>query len=386
MTDRTEGTPLKRVVPPTESIPEALGLTKHVRPEEIPASEDLCSGEALEARLEALGEPLLSLIAVGDIMQGGRAKQAIVKNGPDYPFEALRPLLRQAPIVLGNLEAPFARKAERVQRTHSYRVHPKLAVALKRAGINVVTMANNHLLDCGRAGVAETLEALVASGVAALGGGVNKETAHVPRVLQAGPYRVGLLGYYWNLRTAATENLPGSARDTVDLLETDISALRKEVDRVVITFHWGVPYEREPAPQDRAKARFAVDCGADAVVGHHPHVVQPFEIYRGCPIFYSIGNFAFGSGNSRAEALLVALRFEERQTVVYLYPLYVKNRDPRVDYQPKAMRGYAAERILRHLAKISGSSGHFLKIEKDRGRMDLFRDRKQNGGKERQDA
>src|SRR5262249_12966536 len=109
-----------------------------------------------------------------------------------------------------------------------------------------------------------------------------------------------------------------------------------------------------------AKARLAVDFGADLVIGHHPHIIQPFEIYNGRPIFYSVGNFAFGSGNSKAEGLLVAARFEARETVCDIYPIYVKNRDPRVDYQPKVLGGTAGRNILRRLAAMSGPSGKHL--------------------------
>jgi poly-gamma-glutamate capsule biosynthesis protein CapA/YwtB (metallophosphatase superfamily) len=180
-----------------------------------------------------------------------------------------------------------------------------------------------------------------------------------------------VLGYYWNRRCAATDALPGSAMDTPEALAEDIRALQEQVDRVVVILHWGVPYEREPSAEDRAKARLAVECGADVVIGHHPHIVQPVEVYLGRPIFYSVGNFAFGSANSRAEGLLVGVRFEERQTTVEAYPLYVKNRDPRVKYQPKVLRGAAAERMLWRLADISPSAGDLLTIEDGRLRVTL---------------
>ena len=344
---------------------------KHVAPEDIPASANLLSANALETYVNALQEPPLSLIVAGDIMLGGRTKAVIAEHGPDYPFDAVRPLLRHAHIVVGNLEGPFASKARKESRNYSYRVNPKLATSLGRAGISAVTLANNHLLDCGREGVIETLEVLRIAGIASLGAGINERSAHAPRIMQAGPYRVGLLGYYWNQRTAATAELPGSAMDTPQMLEADIRALRGRVDRIVVTFHWGVTYEREPSADDRAKARFAVDCGADAVVGHHPHIIQPFEIYRGCPIFFSVGNLTFGSGNSRAEGLLLGLQFEATRTAVYLYPLYVKNRDPRVAYQPKALTGDSAERVLYRLAKISTPNDGFLDIEAGRGKIVL---------------
>lgn len=346
-------------------------LQKHVAAEEIPPSEDLLSGHDLEAQLATAEESTYSVIAGGDIMLGGRARKVIAACAEDYPFEAVRPLLRRAPIVLCNLEGPLARKAQRVERNFSYRVNPASAASLLRAGINVVTLANNHLLDCGRDGVRETLDALERAGVAPLGAGPNKIAAHAPVIRQVGPFKIGMLGYYWNRRCAATKSLPGSAMDPPVSLEADIRALRGQVDRIVVTVHWGVPYVREPSIEDRAKARFAIDCGADAVIGHHPHIVQPFEVYRGCPIFYSVGNFMLGSGNSKAEGMLVALRFEDRRTVFEIFPIYVKNRDPRVNYQPKVLRGSSADRFFRRLQGISGPHGELLRVTNGRGRLDL---------------
>jgi len=193
----------------------------------------------------------------------------------------------------------------------------------------------------------------------------------VPAIRAAGDLRVGMLGYYWNRRTAATHELPGSAIDTPEAVRADIEQLRRRVDRIVVMFHWGIPYERAVSPEDRAKASFAIDCGADLVVGHHPHVIQPFELRAGRLIFYSVGNFAFGSGNSKAEGMLVGARFEESCTTVELYPLYVRNRDPRVNYQPKVLRGNGAERFLRMLGQISGASGAYMKIKNHRGLLEL---------------
>ena len=346
-------------------------LLKFVPAHEIPSSEDLFSAELLESHLAALGDPPLSLIAVGDIMLGGRTRRRIREHGRDYPFSAVLPILQRAPIVLGNLEGPLAQKAQKQNRNFSYRVKPKAATSVLRAGINVVTLANNHLVDCGREGVLETLEALAAAGVTPLGAAANQNAAHEPVIREAGGVRIGLLGYYWNRRCAATANLPGSAMGVFEELETDIRQLRTRVDRVVVTFHWGRPYNPEPSPRARAKARFAIDCGAHAIVGHHPHIIQAFEVYRRRPIFYSIGNFAFGSGNSRAEGLMLGFRFEEARTLVNVYPLYVKNRDPRVNYQPKLVRGEAAERMLRRLIEISSRSGRQLKIERGTGKLDL---------------
>jgi poly-gamma-glutamate capsule biosynthesis protein CapA/YwtB (metallophosphatase superfamily) len=350
---------------------EATALLRHVHHDEIPRSCDLWDADSLAGALDAAAEAPFDVIAVGDIMLGGRATKPIREHGSDYPFRAVAPLLERGRVVLGNLEGPLARHARRHDRNFSYRVDPELAHALKRAGIGVVTLANNHLVDCGRRGVTETLDALSAAGVARIGAGRSVEDAHAPWVVEHGGLRIGLLGYYWNRRCAAREDAPGSAMDPPEALESDITALKRHTDRIVVTFHWGIPYERVPQVEDRLKARAAIDLGADAVVGHHPHVVQPFEVYRGKPIFYSVGNFTFGSGNSRGEGLLLGFRFERDRTCVAVYPLYVKNRDPRVNYQPKALRGTGARRALEQLRSISGSNGRCLSIETDRGSMVL---------------
>ncbi|PYT05859.1 MAG: hypothetical protein DMF49_12885 [Acidobacteria bacterium] len=346
-------------------------LARHVPAEDIPEMSDLFARGELGERLAVLGEPPMSVVVVGDTMLGARTTPVIARHGSEHVFKFVRPLLRRSEIVLGNLEGPLTFEARRKPRNFSYRVDARLALALRRAGFSILTLANNHLLDCGRRGVMETLEALRHSGIAVIGAGVNEDQAHAPVIRDAGGLRIGFLGYYWNRRTSARDGLPGSAMDPHEALAKDIGELRERADRIVVTFHWGVPYVREPSAEDRAKARFAIDCGADAVIGHHAHVMLPFEIYRSRPIFYGVGNFAFGSGNSKAEGLLIGLLFGPERTHVLVYPLYVKNRDPRVNYQPKVLRGDAAKRVLTSLAALSGDDGAHLAREEFRGSLDL---------------
>lgn len=344
------------------AAPAHSRLLRRVSADNIPGSDDILSADALRRLIAGGNDPGLSFLGGGDVMLGGRARKAVDEFGIDYPLAAVQPLLALSPIVMANLEGPFAADARRVDRQFSYRVKPGLAAALPRAGVNVVTLANNHLVDCDRDGVTETMDTLRQVGVSVVGAGANRLAAHAPVIMDSRGQRVGMLAYYWNRRCAATSKLPGSAMDPPEELETDIRSLRVVVDRIVVMFHWGIPYDRTPSPEDRAKARFAVECGADVVVGHHPHVLQPFEIYRGRPIFYSVGNFAFGSGNSQAEGCLIGIRFDAHATTATIYPLYVKNRDRRVNYQPKLLRGKAARRVLLRLARSSGSAGEQLRI------------------------
>src|ERR1700687_423236 len=190
--------------PISSTNPAASKLLRRVSLEEIPADEDLCSGGELESYLQERNEPPLSVLAVGDIMLGERTRKVIREEAADYPFAGVVPLLRRSEIVFGNQEGPFAGEAAKADRNFSYRVNPKLATALTRAHVNVVTLANNHLTDCGRAGALETLAALASAGVAVVGAAENERAAHRPVIRQGGRWRGGLLGYYWHRRPAAT--------------------------------------------------------------------------------------------------------------------------------------------------------------------------------------
>ena len=321
----------------------------------VPEDCHLLSREQLEDKLAHIQSAPISLVAVGDVMLAKRAKRPIATQGRDYPFRSVSPLLKDSPIVLANHEGPIAKKARLEQRHYSYRVDPGVASVLVDGGINVVTLANNHLMDCGLGGVLETVEAADRAGLRRIGIGRDLSEARSPLILQAGEWRVGLLGYYWNKRCAATSQRPGAATGTETELQEDVAGLRGLVDWVVVTFHWGIPYEGHPLDEDRAKAHHAIECGADLVIGHHPHVVQPYEVYGNRLIFYSLGNFAFGSGNSHAAGLLVRVSFSASGMMCQLFPLYVKNRDPRVHYQTRVLTGSAAERMLGHLSDVSNA-------------------------------
>jgi len=340
----------------------------------IPKTNEILSRQELETKLGTNKTGPFSLTVVGDIMLGSRMNKPLKQFGPEYPFYSVYPILRRSSIVVGNLEGPFAKSAEKQERNFTYKVNPKNARILRRGGVNVVTLANNHLLDCGRQGVLETFSALKKHRIRYIGAGENEESAHAPAIIQAGKYKIGMLGYYWNRRTSARSTKPGSAVDTREHVAYDIRTLRPHVDRVAVTVHWGVPYERYPSEEDRQKAHFAIDCGADIVIGHHPHIIQPFEVYKNRPIFYSIGNFAFGSGNSKAESVILAIDFQSTKTYITIFPVYIKNRDSRINYQPKILAGNAAVESINRLKKISGTAGDDIQVTDNTGKVKLLFD------------
>ncbi len=322
-------------------------MLRHIPPEDIPASNDFLSAEQLRTLLEP--ERRYDLLLLGDLMLGEKLARRIDESGLDYPFAAMLPLLRKSALVVANLEAPFATAPRDPTERYSYRVPPRLVEVLTRAGLSAVNLANNHLVDCGREGVRQTLATLARAGIGAFGAGQNEAHARLPLILHSGPHRIGLLGWYWNTRCAATATQPGCALSDPTLMEAAIRDLRPKVDYLVANFHWGDTYSRQPSEKAQMKARLAIDAGADLVIGHHPHVLQPLEIHHGRPIFYSLGNCLMGSGNSRAEGLAVALRLSPQKCELDAYPLYVKNRDPRIQYQTKVLVGAGAAHVLANL-------------------------------------
>jgi poly-gamma-glutamate synthesis protein (capsule biosynthesis protein) len=116
-----------------------------------------------------------------------------------------------------------------------------------------------------------------------------------------------------------------------------------------------------------------VEAGADLVVGHHAHIWQPAEVHRGVPIFYGLGNFAFGSANRRAdEGLLIRATVDDgRFSGVEIFPVYTKKRDPDVNYQTKILQGAAAEDAIGRLARLSADLGAEIVFDEGRGKLAL---------------
>lgn len=273
----------------------------------------------------------ISVVVGGDVVINGPLHRPIATN-PVYSE------LHTADTNFVNLEMPFASPhvanntdtygAEKLIALHADPAH---APVLHDLGLDVVTVANNHGMDYGVGGLRTTLQALDGVGIAHVGGGETQAeafgaivkkgiafigvTTTLPNGSGAGRTRPGLAGVRvftkYVVDTVSMDESPGMApfvetqtyaADEAILLEAiRQAAARPDVAVVVVGIHWGVPYGWVPATQDeiagyqRPLARAMVDAGAAVIVGHHPHVVQGVEFYRGAPIFYSLGNFIFSN-------------------------------------------------------------------------------------------
>ncbi len=240
------------------------------------------------------------LAAVGDVMLARTVGEYAEKYGVDYPLAPVAAALKQADVAVANLECPIALGGDPAVKTYVFRAHPSMTAGLGRSGLNALSLANNHILDFGAEGLAETLRHLEARGIAVLGAGMDRADAERPLIYNIRGVRVALVAWvsYAPVNFAAGDNRPGVAYlDDLDRMTRQIEAAKQRADVVVAILHGGKEYETSPTPQQQMAARRAVDAGADLVVGHHPHILQPTEIYKGKLIAYSLGDFVFDIDN-----------------------------------------------------------------------------------------
>jgi poly-gamma-glutamate synthesis protein (capsule biosynthesis protein) len=307
------------------------------------------------------------IVAVGDILLVGRAEEYLAREGNDYPFRALRGELADADITFGNLETPVSlnRGKPHPQKEYRFLMKPRYGEGLAAAGFDVLSVANNHTGDFGREAFLDTLKNVEAWGLRSVGGGSNDKEARRPVAVDVRGRRVAFLAYSHThpMEFHATPTRPGTAFPTEKIVREDVAAACRVSDRVIVSFHWGKEYHEQPNESQRSLAHAAVDAGADAVLGHHPHTFQSVERYQGKPILYSLGNFAFGTRNDKARyGLLARLTMEEGEDPrLEIRPLLVHHA--RVNFQPRLLEGEEAGRVLERIRRSSASLGTKLRVE-----------------------
>lgn len=311
-------------------------------------------------------EPLrpgrVTLLFAGDTGPGDAAEPTLRERGYDFAYRGTVELTRDADLAVVNLEMPLTLRGQppTLYKDYVYRARPEAAAALAWAGIDVVALANNHVVDYGDVGLADTLDDAQAAGLATLGAGRDEDEARRGLVAHIGDVRVGLLDFcqrqpLWELWVDqfARGSRPGAAALTERSLADDIARLRPQVDVLVVMLHIGYNY-RPPSGAAVAWSRRAVELGADLVVDSHPHIAHPLAAWRGRPIALSVGNFAFGTygPDDLEEGLLLFAEIEgKRLDRVELLPIDVQNR--RVGFQPRPLTGVALDASLARI--IAGS-------------------------------
>jgi len=302
---------------------ELFGVDRVTNVAEWPLVADLPAGSATDAF-----DPTATwtLFAGGDILlDRGVYKTVVVEGtGADFPFDggtaeitsryccssfgwelprtkrtgnagAFRDLIEGADLAVANFENPAPNRVRWHTKGTVFSADPALIEGLANAGIDYVSLANNHIRDAGAAGIIQTIANLAKQDIAVSGAGKDLATARKPAMLEAGGMTVAVLAYdaiaaYYH----ATAEKTGSAPLTASIVQADVKAARKAGADLVIVFpHWGTEYRSKPFAAQQRLARMIIDSGADMVIGNHAHWAAAMEVYGGKPIWYALGNFVF---------------------------------------------------------------------------------------------
>ncbi|MFP5342276.1 MAG: CapA family protein [Candidatus Limnocylindria bacterium] len=227
---------------------------------------------------------------------------------------AMRRLIERADLAIANFENPAPDRPRWHTSGTVFHADPDLIDGLVDAGIDYVSLANNHIGDAGNAGVLQTIANLEARGLAYSGAGEDLDAARRPAMLEANGVTVAVLGYDAIARAYfAGEDEPGSAQLSLTRIRNDIKWARRDGADVVIVFpHWGAEYQAKPFAAQQRIARDIIEAGADMIIGNHAHWAAAMEIHDGRPIWYALGNFVFDQTWSEPtmEGITLELTFE----------------------------------------------------------------------------
>ena len=243
----------------------------------------------------------VTLASVGDINLGNGPGAYIGLYGVRYPWTSVAPALRRADVAFGNLECAVSTRGAPVPKQFNFRGHPAaLRVMARFAGFDVLNFANNHVGDYGTAAMLDTVKHTRRYGMTAVGAGGSLAAAARPRVVERLGLRIAFVGFSDILPASffAAPGRPGTQQATSGNIRANVSAARRRADVVIATFHWGVERATVEDARQRGFAAEALSAGATAVIGAHPHVLQP--IRPAGPrrlVAYSLGNFVFGAGS-----------------------------------------------------------------------------------------
>lgn len=288
----------------------AFGLALTPRDSIAPTtSEAAVTVKESQTEPEVTQDSSITLLFVGDMMLGRHVETLMHTKGWSYPFEHMTSTLADADAVIGNLEGPIIAGPQTPDGSLVFEFEPDVASALASQHITAVTIDNNHALDQGAAGVESTRTHLAAAGIGVFGDPVEKDGGYLS--IQVGKYSVGLVG----INLVGVRTVPQKVLDAV-------SAVRDRNDFVVVSPHWGSEYALSHSSAQEEQADDLIGAGADAIIGHHPHVVQDIQIRDGAPVFYSLGNFVFDQyfSEETEKGLLVRLTLSDDTLSIRLLP------------------------------------------------------------------
>lgn len=234
------------------------------------------------------------ILVTGDFCPINRVENLVNEGNYAAIYNDFLSIIKGSALAITNIECPLTEAEYPMKKIGpSLKASIKAAEALSFAGFNLVTLANNHIMDYGDEGFLSTIEACAKQNIETVGAGEDNESARKIVYRMVGEQRVAILNFAENEFSTTTGDYPGA--NPLNLIENynDIRLARENADHVFVIVHGGHEMYNLPSPRIRNTFRFFADAGASVVIGHHTHCYSGYEIYKGTPIFYSLGNFIF---------------------------------------------------------------------------------------------
>jgi len=284
----------------------------------------------------------------GDVLLGGHYER---DAGADVnrAFQGFT-LFQTADVSVVNLENPVTTRGAKVPKQFNFRMNPRYLVAIKNAGISAVSLANNHVFDYGKEGIEDTFHWLDSAGIRYIGAGRSLEAARKPYTFRKGSHTVAVFACYGGgeARQAGKHSSGVAPRDLSAIEHNAHVARESGATYIVVILHWGTEKADTPDVSQRWFARALINAGVDAVIGHHPHVLQGIERYGKGVIVYSLGNFVFG-GNSRStyETGVFEIGLSAQKPAYRFIPVGVRN------WRLSTLAGKDSVRVAERVRRLS---------------------------------
>jgi Bacterial capsule synthesis protein PGA_cap len=220
------------------------------------------------------------------------------RYGYAWAWTGLNGLFKRDDLTVVNLECAVSNLGSAVPKQFNFRGDPAALPAMRKAGVEVANMANNHSYDFGPVALVDTRRNLISNGIAAVGAGKDEAQAVSPARFEIKGWKIAVVGFDKVVdpfpAAIATTTKPGTAAGhDFEAMVAAVRAAKKHADLVIVDIHWGVELDTQPRSDDVALAHRLVNAGAKIIFGGHSHRLQPLEIYRNAAIFYSLGNFVW---------------------------------------------------------------------------------------------
>ena len=292
----------------------------------------------------------VKMIAVGDIMLSREVERKMINNGDfKYPFLKTAEKTKTGDIIFGNLETSIINGRAIQNNEMVFRTDLRAVEGLVFAGFNVLSLANNHIMNFGRDGLESTIKILDENNISHIGAGMSEEEIYKPVIKDIKGTKFAFLGFTYNFdqRKSSNGEIYGMANMSIAKMEENVKKTKSKNDIVIVSMHAGTEYKISSSSFQENFAQRAIDAGADLIIGHHPHVVQNVQKYKQGYIIYSLGNFVFDQmwSNETRLGAIAEITFQNKKIKsIEFIPVKI------YDYsQPAILEGTEAEMILERL-------------------------------------